>query len=301
MKSRMLLLTTILTTGVILGFTLPTYGTDTITNQTVKTADDPISKAAMTDPRVAASNFVEHVNYARVSLAMKNVDLAKQHITQARNMALLVNGLAVEQRHVTKVESGRITYHYDTEYKYHYFPVRTGPVQMKEISSGSSWSENNLAVTDADIVYLTVNLSGDQTEAFLNKAEAAIAASDLKEADNQLAKLTDSVVTVDSKASMPADKAKDNIALARNFLAGKNYDGARFALSHADSALDEMQRNDIYANRKVDIIAMRKDVADLQSYITKKDPSMMEKADAKLEKWWKDLKNWSESEPKTTK
>lgn len=300
MKARILLTTTILTAGIAFGVTEPAYATDSITAETIKTAAEPISKETMSDSRVAASGFVEHVNYARVALAIKNTDLAKQHISQARNMMTIIKSATVDQRRIARVESGRIVYQYDTQYKYHYFPVKTGPVQVKEISKGSIWSENNLAVTDADIVYLTLDLSGDQAEDFLAKAEAAIVASDLKEADNQLAKLTDSVVMVDSKASMPADKAKDNLALARNFLIGKNYDGARYALTHADNALDEMQKKDTYNNYQADIIVMRRDVANLQGYITKKDPTMLEKSDAKIEKWWKDLKSWSESEPITS-
>jgi hypothetical protein len=40
---------------------------------------------------------------------------------------------------------------------------------------------------------------------------------------------------------------------------------------------------------------MRKDVSDLQGYIAKKDPTMIQKADAKLAKWWTDMKAWTKS------
>lgn len=295
MKMRTLLMTTILSTGLSFSIAPLSYAADTITTDTVKTATAPITKEEVMDSRVAAASFVEHINYARVALAMKNVDLAKQHLSQARSMVMLIKGAPSGQWHVTEVGSGRIVYEYDTEHKYHYFPLQTGPVQVKQVDNGPIWAKNDLAVVDADIVYLSLNLTGDKAEKYLKATETAIAEGKLKEADKQLAKLTEEVVTVDSTVSVPNDKARDNLALARNFIAGKNYDGARYALKHADEALDEMQKNSSYKARHPDITAMRKDLSELQGYITKKDPTMIQKADAKLDKWWKELKNWSET------
>lgn len=296
MTRHQLFMSTILSTGMLLHAPVMAFAADTITKGAATTATSPISTAEMNDPRVAASSFVEHVNFARVALAMKNTDLAKQRLTQARNMVSVIQNSTVEQQRVTRLESGRIVYQYDTEYKYHYFPIQTGLVQVKEISNGSVWAKNDLAVTDADIVYLSLDLTDNKAATFINNAETAIAANNLKEADNQLAKLIDSVVTVDSKISMPADKARDNIALARNFLLGKNYDGARYALSHAGDALDEMQDSDDYKSQRKNIIAMRKDVAEMQARVTKKDPTALEQADKKMSKWWGELKSWSKEE-----
>lgn len=291
MKTRTLLMTTMLSTTLAL-CSLSVYAADNITTGTVKTATSPITNAEMADPRVAATGFVEHVNFARVSLAMKNTDLAKQHITQARNMVTMIKNATVEQRVIRQVESGRIVYKYDTEYKYHYFPIQTGPVQVKTMDNGPAWATNDLAVTDADIVYLTLDLTGDKAETHLAEAEAAVTANNLKLADEHLAQLTEAVVTVDSKVALPSVKAHDNIALARNFIAGKNYEGASYALKHADDALDEMQKDNNNKARLADIAAMRKDVSDLQEYIAQKDPNMIQKANAKIDKWWKDLNNW---------
>lgn len=296
MKHRQLLMTTILTTGIL--FLSPVIGftADSITKSTTTTSSTPTSKAEINDPRVAAKSFVEHINFARVALAMKNPDLAKKHLIQARSMMNLIQSATVEQRRVTQLESGRVVYQYDTEYKYHYFPIQTGLVQVKEISNGSVWTANDLAVTDADIVYLSLDLTDNKAANFLNSAETAIASNNLKDADNQLARLTNAVVTVDSKISVPADKARDNIALAHNFLLGKNYDGARFALKHADEALDEMQASDDYAAQRTNIVAMRQDVAEMQERITRKDPTVLEQANKKMSTWWSELKSWSKRE-----
>jgi YfdX protein len=292
MKTRTLLMTTMLSTTLALGMPAA-YAADSITTGTVKTAANPISKAELADPRIAATGFIEHVNFARVALAMKNTALARQHIAQARSMVTVMKSASLEQRVITEVESGRIVYKYDTDYKYHYFPIQTGPVQVKTMDSGPAWATNDLAVTDADIVYLTLDLTGDKAETHLAEADAAIVINNLKRADAHLAQLTEAVVTVDSKVAMPSVKARDNIALARSFIAGQNYEGASYALKHADDALDDMQKDYNNKARVADIAAMRKDVRSLQDYVAKKDPNMIQKANARMDLWWEDLNNWS--------
>ncbi len=290
------LMTTIVSTGLLLQTSATAFAADSITTGAAKTGTASMIQKPITDPRIAAGSFVEHINFARVALAMKNTDTARQHITEARTMMTMIQNATVEQQRVTRLESGRVIYQYDTEYKYHYFPIRTGLMQVKEMSSGSMWAANDLAVTDADIVYLSLDLTDNKAETFLKNAETAIAANNLKEADNQLARLTDAVVTVDSQITMPADKARDNIALARNFIAGKNYDGARYALKHADDALDEMQESDDYKPQYKSIVVMRQQVADMQASMMKKDPTMLQTADKRLNTWWDELKSWSKKE-----
>jgi hypothetical protein len=296
MKNRTLLITTILSAAIIFNGTDVVYAADRVTVSTMNdVAQNTVTKAEVDNPRTAATSFIEHVNFARIALAMNNINLARQNINYARNMVKVIKSATSEQRKVTEVESGRIIYKYDTAYKYHYFPIQTGPVQVKTMGTGPMWAKNDLAVIEADIVYLTLDLTGNNAENHLDKTMEAISAKNLKLADKHLAELTEEIVTVDSIVSTPNIKASDNITLARNFIAGENYEGAAYALKHADDALDEMQ-NDNNNKAKIDkIAAMRKDVGNLQEYVAKKDPSMIQKMNSRVDSWWKDLKDWSVS------
>ena len=293
MKTRTLLLTTMLGAGFTLAQMSHANAANTITTNTVAQAKAPISSDAISDPRVAAQNFVAHVNYARVALAMKNADLAQQHIGQARNMVVLITSATTEQRRVQNVTAGRVNYTFDTVHKYNYFPLEAGPMKIKEVSDGPIWAKNSLAVTDADIVMLTLDLSNDKAETYLTEAEAYVKEGKLVEAQIKLGELTDAVVSVDNRVSIPADKAHDNISIAQNFLRGQNYDGARYALGHADDALDEMQRDEAYKEHQSNIVEMRKEVKDLRDIIAKKDPTLLQKSNARLDQWMKDLKIWA--------
>jgi hypothetical protein len=292
MKTNTFLMTTLLGSGLLLGVAAAAYAAAAITTDVVTMSSTPVSNALLSDPRVAAQRFVAHVNYARVALAMKNAELARDNIMQARAMSAIIMNATTEQRRVAHVVAGRVMYEFDTEHKYNYFPIETGPVVVKDVSDGPMWAKNSLAVRDAEIVYLTLDLSNDKAEAYLAQAESDIAAGKFKEAEKQLGELTDAVVAKDSKMSLPLDKAHDNIGIAQNFIVAQNYDGARFALGHADDALDEMQKDDVYKKHHSAITAMRQEVKDLRAVITKKDPTMLQKTGAKLGQWMKELKAW---------
>jgi len=293
MKTRTLLITTVLSAGMLIGYAETAQAVETITSKTVSNANDPISSEAVSDPRVAAQSFVAHVNFARVALAMKNADLAMQHINQARNMVVLITSATTDQRRVQNVTAGRVNYTFNTVHKYNYFPLEAGPMKIKEMSDGPLWAKNSLAVSDAEIVMLTLDLSNDKAETYLTEADAYVKEGKLEEAQTKLGELTDAVVTVDNRVSIPIDKAHDNISIARNFLIGQNYDGARYALGHADEALDEMQKDDAYKSHQAGISAMRKEVKDMREVITKKDPTVLQRSSASLDKWMKELKAWT--------
>ncbi len=298
MKTGKFLITTILSTGLLLNLGFSSYAADSIVKSTVNTVGEPIKQEELRDPRIAATSFIEHVNFARVALAMKNADLANRHIAQAESLVAVIKNSTAEQRKITEVETGRVIYQYDTDYKYHYFPIEAGLAEVKQMSNGPIWAKDDLAVTDADIVYLTLDLTGNKTENYLNEAKKAIISSNLKDADNQLAKLTDDVIKVSDEIALPNVVAHDNIALARSFIAAKNYSGASYALKHADEALDKMENNPEYKSHNAEIISMRKDVSELQANIAKKNPTLINKANAKMDKWWKELKKWSTNKVK---
>lgn len=290
MKTRALLITTILSAGLLLGISACSHDSRVAGGNARATYAAPSETAS--DARAAAEDFVGHINYARIALARNNADRALKHVREARNVAAQLQDTTVAQR-IDNVESGRVTYDYQTDYKYHYFPIRTGPVEIKKMSHGPVWAKNDLAVTDAEIVYLTVDVSGNKPQQRLDQAETDITNGHLGAADMQLARLTDETVTVDERTSAPLDKARDNIHLAANFVASGNYNGARYALKHADSALSEMQKDDAYNSHRADIVKMRRQAHDLQKTIARNDPTLTQKAGAKLNAWWMELKSWS--------
>jgi len=250
-----------------------------------------------TNPRAAAATFMEQVNNARLAISLKQPDSARQDVTQARNTLALIKAARTDRESFNDVPAGRMTYDTNTDYKYHYFPIEIWTEVLKSDgkTNGSNqplWASTDLVVTDVDVVYLTLDLRGDNVEPYLNKADQALAKGDLKDADTQLAKLINAVATVQSRKPDSTDKARNNLTLARHFIAARNYDGARYALQHADADLNDIQDSENYKIHRQDIIAMRKAVHHLQESVAKKDPTLLDQADATLSKWWDDLTGW---------
>lgn len=267
-------------------------GGDSITKEMKETAARPVSKKATKDMAVAGQRFVEHVNYARIALAVKDRESAKKHLQKAQRLATVLKSSA--EKPIEKVQSGRVVYKYDTPYADHYFPIEAGPIELKKIDRGPIWAKDKgVAITDAEIVYLTLDFNDEDTSDRLQEALDATERGDTKMAQENLEDILDDVVSVDESVDVPLDKARDNIALARNFIAARNYDGARYALRHADEALDDMEDDNRYVKYRKSISSMRKEVSKLEDQVAKKDPTLLNKVDKTLEKWGRDLQNWA--------
>lgn len=259
----------------------------------VANAQKPLPLMRHVDASTAAKRFVQHVNYARVALAMKNGPLAHDHIVQARGMLRQLRKSAPAKRELT-ASSGHVVYNYNTAHKDHYYPIETGPMELETLDKAPFWtSKNTLAVTDADIVYVTLDVRNNRTERYLRVADHNIGEGKLVGADNQLAALTNEVIHVSNKKPLSHDVAEDNIALAHSFLTAGNYDGARFALKHADSALENLEIDSAYKTHRPAIIAMRQQVSDMQNTIRRNDPSLLEKTSLRMEGWRQDIKSWA--------
>lgn len=291
---KKILTTTILTGSLAFGGMAYAESNAAITSETVQTAARDTGRA-IKDPRLAAERFIEHVNYARVAIALKDSAMAKQHIAEAREMVAVLKNIKVEERRITKIQSGRIVYEYETNVKNHYFPIEkldAGPVEVKKVDNGPVWANaKGIAVTDAEMVYLSLDLSNDKAEKGLEDAWIELERNDASKAQYALEKMIGTIVSVDTTIDLPLDKAIDNIALTRSFIAAKNYDGARFSLKHADKALETLEKDARYSARKNAMTTYRKEVADLQNTLKSKDPTVFEKADITLDKWWVGIKS----------
>ena len=210
--------------------------------QTVK----PLAVSTETsEVKPAVQRFVELINQARVDLAMKQPQDAAPKIDNALKMAQFIrqNSTIESQYRETHISSGVVTYNNNDVTGSYYVPFETGPVEVKSVTEtpSSKPGNNGIAVTGANVVYLTVNLSGPEAETYLSQAQAAIKQGDLKAADQSLATLMDTVTKTQTAETLPYEKAQDNLALALRFLRDNNYAATQYALQHTLDALKSMQ------------------------------------------------------------
>lgn len=261
-----------------------------------------VSKRALSplERQQAAERFIEALNAARMALAANQPDAAHAQIDLVEIQAQKLMGASP-----SRISSSKMTFAEKNSARPAYYPlppdgtarsvaVETGPIKVKNVKSGPFWADNKgAAVTDAELVTIVIALDKSPVMKRLQGARDAIRNGELEEAGSELAALNKEVITIDSKVRLPLEKARDNLALARDFIQAKNYAGARFALGHARDALDNMEDSPAYTEQKERILSMRTDLVLLQDKIARNDPTALEKAEQTIKGWWSELKGWS--------
>ncbi len=243
------------------------------------------SSHAQTD----AQDFIQYVNYARGAIAMKQYQVAKDNLVAAKTRIDDLKDVTNEDRRANQVQFGKVSNAGGANY---YYPITTGPIQVKNVKSGPFWAgHKGIAVTDAEMVYLTLDLNDNRISEHLNSAISNLDKKNYATAQSDLASINDLVVKEDSAVRTPLVKARDNLQLASSFIEYKNYDGARFALHHANSALKDAENDPAYTDRKQRIIELQQQFADLEAELRAKDPTVLQKAGDKVKSWWKELKD----------
>ncbi|HEY1096584.1 MAG TPA: YfdX family protein [Alphaproteobacteria bacterium] len=260
-NTHLLLATTFLATSLFVSpifnahAEMETKKTRVVSEQVTRTVKPLAINNETNEVKPAVQRFVELVNQARVDISMKKPQDAKPRLDNALKLAKFIrqNSTVQEKYTQTRISSGKVTYTAQDTNGTYYVPFETGPVKVTSVGSTSSSKSNpGVAVTGADVVYLTVNLAGPEAEDYIGNAKAALAQGDLKTADKSLATLMEKVAKTETAETLPYDKAKDNLALALRFLQDENYTASRYALSHAADAVKSMKGDSRYDSALID-------------------------------------------------
>lgn len=254
-KTNLLLATTFLASSLIVSPFFDAHAqnapqkTRVISEQVTRTVKPLAINNETNEVKPAVQRFVELVNQARVDISLKRPQDAVPRLDNALNLASFIrkNSTMEESVRETRISSGKVTYNSKDTTGAYYVPFETGPVKVTSVTETAS-SKNNpgLAVASAEVVYLKVDLSGNEAEQYINNAKASLSQGRLAEADQSLATLMDKVAVAETAETLPYDTAKDNLALALRFLQDENYTAARYALDHSANAVKSMENDSRY-------------------------------------------------------
>lgn len=244
---------------------------------------------------LAPQKLIEHLNEARISLALKDTKAAVKHIQRAKQFTkAIINNAPKAALETAHIYSGRFTYTYDAKYKEHYFPIGDKLVEWKELREGPFWAKDKgIAVKDVELVYLAFEVNPEATMLTLNEAETLIAQGEDASAQAKLGQLVRDIVKVQKVEQLPLQKVRDNIALTRYFIKAKNYDAARYALNRARDGLKETEKDKRYKNNAPRFAKLREEINHFTKMLDKKDPTFLQKAEETLKEWWDELKNFT--------
>ena len=252
-----------------------------------RTAPNPFA-----EERMALQDFIERINEARVELSLNQPRLAQTKIMMAEALIPIILNVTPAQSRLTRVEFGGGLYANDLGQRKNYTPIETQSLENFSRPAGPRWIKSTRMESDAQIIYITIDLSNDKALTYLKNAEKSIAAGDLKDAESQLSELTDRLIKVGD--NVPASiRARDYMILADNYITVGNFFGSRHSLERSNEYLDQMKSEETYKTYYTDIVALRKEIEMLQKAFSQMDAEQIKKAEESLKKWQTQISSWN--------
>lgn len=146
-------------------------------------------------------------------------------------------------------------------------------------------------IKDVKIRYITMKMDKKAARDQLIEARKELESEDFYGAQYDLLQIQRSMLE-DGDDNIPAQtRARDNIALTRYLVKSEDYDAARETLDQAEDAIDDMEEASKTKNQALasNVVKIKREIESLDDVIKKRDPSMFDKIDEKLETWWNEL------------
>ncbi len=293
---KLLVLTTIATVSC---FGSPSFAEDKIITQvTPKSSAVLASKTSSSVFEYSARKLLGYVSEARVILNDKQKNAAIIYIDEALREIQNISNTR-EYLEMSGVQFGRILYGKDSNY---YIPISDDTYAMRTYANGPFWSSDKAtAVRDVELVTFDIAIIPEKATLHLQEAKKKLETSDYKAASNELQQLLEESVHEVKSETQPFIKLRDNIYLTRILIRQQNYDGARYTLKYAKSALDEYEKSVTDDNLRTNVKNLRTEIESLDKTIKSKDPTLVQQSVAKIDKWWNDMKSWADIKTDTKK
>lgn len=285
---KILMLTTILTISSVSNFAM---SADTVTDQIAKQPSAAVS--TRTENAIfeySARKILGYVSEARVALGNKQKTVANSYIDNALKEIDNIRN-ANNYLEMVGVQFGRILYGDSNSY---YIPIADDTYAVRTYANGPFWSsDKTTAIKDVELITVDIAINPDKATTRLQAAKDKIAVNDYASASSELKSMLDESIRETTSTDQPFMKLQDNIYLTRVLIRQQNYDSARYTLKHAKAALSDYETTATTKERKDSIKTLHKEIDDLDNTIKKKDPTALQKAASKVDKWWNDIKSWA--------
>lgn len=250
----------------------------------VKAADAGLAAA------YSAPKIIGLVSEARIALIDGQQEEAATCLRKAKSELAALHE-AHNYVEMMDVPFGQLLYGSDS---YFYLPVAENIHAARAYKSDLLWISNKAtAVRRADLISAHLMIDFAASFEHLRVAQKAIAADDPEGADKALSSLLHESVQDIAAVEQPQVRLKDNIYLTHVLIRQQSYNGARYALQSAKTALEDYREkiSDTGMLAKVDTLAQ--EIDSLDTTIDRHDPLMIRNADYKVDEWWNDPELWS--------
>ena len=283
---KRLLLTSIMTGGVLL-FSAESYASPASTNNTKHYTKNDIIIVPDNEQNNITANYLIHINNARAALTTNDQKSARHELRRAfGDLEKLKNA---DGSYMTgNIKTGRTIYHYLGSDNYYYFPIEA---ERKLSTEDYTEPYKNTDANDLEIVYLNVNPNNTDSQNLLFIADRYIKDGDYAEADSALSELVKTTVETGKIATLPQEKAKLHLIMAKYHFSVGNSAAAINRLDNADSTLTNLLKNNAYRPHFHRLTRIRDEIQALRAKIA--DGAIYTEADESLiDGWISYLNEW---------
>ncbi len=262
------------------------FATDASKKDTIK-AKTPI-EVQREQTQSLAHKMMGHINLAKFALGLKLPKEAAHHIVKAQTIKDQLESQLPELKINSTFNYGKVTYADKHTVKEHYVPVVDDVLLISDYKKifehlrQQNWEEVN-----AGVVHVEISIDLREVKSALDESLKDINKKEYDKAQNVLTAIFKNAIISEEEIDDPVLSIAENMSLAKAFLDNGQYDKARFTFKSVQKRLANLSGvdNDV-------INRLSSDLNKFQTELRRKDPTMTESIDDRLDEWRETFREW---------
>lgn len=243
--------------------------------------------------QVLAHKMMGHINLAAMALDMNLPAEAKRQVERANDIELKLADRMPELKLDSTFEYGKVEYDDHSTVTEHYIPVLDDVFLVSNYETIYKHADKvDVDELSAGVMHLQVSVDLRDVKAALDKAESALDSGDHQTALAALDEVFRNAVVDEEEVDDPKLLIAENLALAKAFVAGEQYDSARLTLKHVQDHLDKARSDPIAGISKESLNEFSSELDQIQADLRMKDPNLLQRVSHRLDNWGDTIAGW---------
>jgi hypothetical protein len=246
---------------------------------------------------LAAGRVLMHVDQARMEIAEKKVDPAKEDVKKGLTLIQIIEKAAPEYDVSAEIRSGDLVYKDQEETTGGLIPIYeeldkvdlVGPIARARQENNKRAIAGGAApiVTASALEFTSLDLDVPMAKNGLERAAEALKESDTDGADAALQAVLGAVIFRYDVADLPLVRAADNLRVAESELDRGDHDAAKAALNAASDALKQYEKI-AGDSRSQEVKKLHTEIDEVAKTLT----NHQNDAKQKVSHWWDRVVSW---------
>ena len=280
--------------ALLIGFaTLAVAGTTGATKPAPQQKANNTVALQASENQVLAHKMMGHINLAAMALDMNLPTEAKRQVDRAKDIESKLADRMPELKLDSTFEYGKVEYDDHSTVTEHYIPVLDDVFLVSNYETIYKHADKlDVDELSAGVMHLQISVDLRDVNAALDRAENALDSGDHAAASAALDEVFRNAVVDEEEVDDPKLLIAENLALAKAFVAGEQYDSARLTLKHVQDRLDKARSDPIAGISKESLDEFSSELDEIQADLRMKDPNLLQRVSHRLDNWGDTISGW---------